>query len=110
MNHPAFADELADQLQHLNAEIQWEAGSDVYITVLQKSAEKFVPRWSKECKSSVKKFFVRFRKEIYSVQNDIQDSICNKLEEIKNSASSSDADCWLASNNGTLVSCSKFED
>ena len=102
MDHPAFAAELADQLQHLNAEIQWEAGTDV-ITIVQKSAEIFVPRWSEECQSSVKKFFKRFRKESYRVQKDIQDSICNKLEEIKNSISSSEADCWLASNNGMLV-------
>ena len=102
MDHPAFVGELADQLQHLNAEIQWEAGADV-ITIVQKSAEIFVPRWSEECKSSVKKFFKRFRKESYRVQKDIQDSICNKLEEIKNSVSSSEADCWLASDNGMLV-------
>ena len=102
MDHPAFAAELADQLQHLNAEIQWEAGTDV-ITIVQKSAEIFVPRWSEECQSSVKKFFKRFRKESYRVQKDIQDSICNKLEEIKNSVSSFEADCWLVSNNGMLV-------
>ena len=102
MDHPAFAGELADQLQHLNAEIKWEASSDV-ITVQQKSAEIFVPKWSEECHSLVKKFFERFRKDTYTVQKDIQDPICNKLDEIKNSVSSFDADCWLASNNGILV-------
>ena len=82
--------------------MQWEAGSDV-ITIVQKSTELLVPRWSEECKRSVTKFFKRFRKESYTVQNNIQDSICNKLEDSRKSISSSGADCWLASNNRTLV-------
>ena len=102
MNNTECARELADELQHLNAEFQWEADTDV-ITIIQKSTELFVPRWSEECKSSATKFFKRFRKESYTVQNDIQDSICNKLEDIRKSITSSGADCWLASNNRMLV-------
>ena len=102
MNDTECARELADELQHFNAEFQWEAGTDV-ITIIQKSAELLVPRWSEECKSSATKFFERFHKESYTVQNDIQNSICNQLEDIRKSITSSGADCWLASNNRTLV-------
>ena len=102
MNKSTFAHELEDELKLLNAEVQWEAGSDV-ITIVQKSIELLIPRWSEECKRSATKFFKRFRKESYTVQNNIQDSICIKLEDIRKSISSSGADCWLASNNRTLV-------
>ena len=102
MNNSTFAHKLEDELKLLNAEVQWEAGSDV-ITIVQKSTELLVPRWSEECKRSATKLFKCFRKESYTVQNNIQDSICNKLEDIRKSISSSGADCWLASNNRTLV-------
>ena len=102
MNNTEYARELADELQHFNAEFQWEADTDV-ITIIQKSTELFVPRWSEECKSSATKFFKRFRKESYTIQNDIQDSICNHLEDIRKSIISSGADCWLAWNNRMLV-------
>jgi hypothetical protein len=102
MNNTTFSHELADQLGQLNAGIQWKAGTGL-VTIVQKSEDVPVPKWSERCKDLVTKFFQRFRKVNYTIQVDIQHPVSNKLEDIKESISSSGADCWLASNNRDLV-------
>ena len=102
MNNPTFTQELTEQLATINGEVQWKVGIP-FVTVAQKSEDVFVSKWSEMCKSLVTKFFQRFRKESYTIQQDIQDSVRQGLEDIKKTIHPSGADCWLASNNRWLV-------
>ena len=102
MNNPTFCQELTEQIRKLNGEFQWKVGIP-FVTVAQKSEEVLVHNWSEVCKSSVTKFFQRFRKESYIIQEDLQDPVRQRLEEIKETLRLSRADCWLASNNRWLV-------
>ena len=102
MSNTKFTQELADQLEQLNAKIQWKSGNG-FVTVIQKSEDVSVLKWSERCKGVVTTFFQRFCKQRYEIHADIQDSISNRLEGIKGSISSFGADCWLASNNRGLI-------
>ncbi len=102
MSNTKFTQELADQLEQLNAKIQWKPGNGC-VTIIQKSEDVSVLKWSERCKGIVTTFFQRFREQSYEIHTDIQESICNRLEGIKGSISSFGADCWLASNNRSLV-------
>ena len=102
MNNPTFTQELTEQLEKQNGEVQWKPGIP-FVTVVQKSEYGFVFKWSETCTSLVTKFFQRFRKESYTIQEDIQESVRKGLERLKESICPSGADCWLASNNRWLV-------
>jgi hypothetical protein len=102
MNNPTFTQELTEQLEKQNGEVQWKPGIP-FVTVVQKSEYVFVFKWSETCKSLVTKFFQRFRKESYTIQEDIQESVSKGLEGLKETIHPSGADCWLASNNRWLV-------
>ena len=102
MNNPTFCQELTEEIGKLNGEVQWKIGIP-FVTVVQKSEDVFVRNWPEVCKRSVTKFFQRFRKESYTIQEDIQDSVRQGLEDIKKTLLLLRADCWLASKNRWLV-------
>ena len=102
MNDAGFIQELADQLERLNAEIEWTPGNSS-VSIIQKSEDVVVPKWSERCKGAVIKFFQRFQKEYFSIQTDLQDTASNTLHVCKESISCFKADCWLTSSNRGLV-------
>mgnify|MGYP002803931348 FL=1 len=102
MNDEGFIQELADQLEKLNAEIKWIPGNSS-VSIIQKSEDVVLPKWSEKCKGAVMTFFQRFHKEYFSIQTDLQDSAGNTLHVFKESISCFKADCWLTSSNRGLV-------
>ena len=102
MNNPTLTEELTKQLGELNGEIQWKHGIP-FVTIVQKSEDVVVSKWSEKCKSLVTKFFQRFHKESYEIQDEIKVSVRNHLNDLKQTICPSVADCWLASNDRWLV-------
>ena len=102
MNDTRFTRELADQLERLNAEIEWIPGNS-FVKIFQKSEDVTVPKWSERCKGVVIKFFQRFRKESFSIQTDTQHSACRTLNVFNKSINCFGADCRLNSSNQELV-------